>query len=209
MLRRTVHLIAYWMVFSLTSPSFAYEVLHKSSSDTFISLPLTRQSTDYTCGAAAALSILGFYGDQMLEMDLANRLKTNADFGTERERLVEFFESNDYRVAAKEGMTVDELKGLLFEGKPVLCLIQAWEDDIKDYSNYWGIGHYVVAIGYDPEHIYFMDPWILGNYGYIPTKVFESRWHQFTSDKKRLMHWGMAVSKPQSGYHPEAILYIP
>jgi predicted double-glycine peptidase len=46
--------------------------------------------------------------------------------------------------------------------------MQAWSDPIVDYTNNFDDGHFVVAIGYDLNYIYFEDPWILGSIAYIP-----------------------------------------
>ncbi len=39
----------------------------------------------------------------------------------------------------------------------------------------WGDGHYAVAVGYDQQNIYLMDPSILGNYGYILIYIYSDR----------------------------------
>jgi hypothetical protein len=51
--------------------------------------------------------------------------------------------------------------------------IQAWVDNNDgkfpiDWKNLWDDGHYCVAVGYDEERIFFMDPSTLGHYTYIP-----------------------------------------
>jgi len=52
---------------------------------------------------------------------------------------------------------------------PVILLLQAWkdEDDSTPYAVDFDDGHYVVAIGYDQQYIYFEDPWIIGSIAYM------------------------------------------
>lgn len=185
----------------------AREVVYNECIEHFIPLPLVAQSTDYTCGPAAVLSILGYYEDRPLEADLACELHTNPEIGTFHEDMVRFFQSKGYSTVVKERMTLPELKGFLDRGVPVLCLIQAW-DEVENYEHHWAIGHYVIAIGYDASRLYFMDPWLLGHYGYIPTEQFVHRWHQLTRDKVNLHQWGMAIMKDKPAYNPKVIKYI-
>ena len=65
-------------------------------------------------------------------------------------------------------MSIVQLIDHLRNNRPVILLMQAWSDPIVDYTNDFDDGHYVVAIGYDLNYIYFEDPWILGNIAYIP-----------------------------------------
>ena len=54
-------------------------------------------------------------------------------------------------------MSYDDLEGFIDKKKPVICLIQAWNGDSDyDYSKDWEDGHYVIAIGYDKNNIYFI-----------------------------------------------------
>ena len=54
-------------------------------------------------------------------------------------------------------MTVKELQEWLVKDVPVIVLIQAWkdDDDPTPYPADFDDGHYVVAIGYDFDNIYF------------------------------------------------------
>jgi len=78
----------------------------------------------------------------------------------------------------KDGLSLNDLKRQINLGHPVILLVQAWQDaagakwaeDTKD-------GHYVVAIGYDRQNLYVMDPATSGNYAFIPLQEFADRWH--------------------------------
>lgn len=171
-------------------------------------VPLCRQATDYTCGAASLQSVLGYYGDDFNESDLARPLNSNSEIGTRYKAMEKFARAKGYEVTIYREATLQQLKALLDKQQPVIVLIQAWSEKPTDYTKDWKDGHYVVAIGHDLQNIYFMDPSTLGNYTFIPVKEFESRWHDKDSDEK-LVHFAMTVSKPHAKYVPTKVEYMP
>ncbi len=170
-----------------------------------IRVPMTRQATDYTCGVAALQSVFMFFGDEVLESVLSKNLKADPKEGTAYQQIVRVAKSKGYAVEVFKNMTLDNLKGLIDKGKPVICLIQAWPERKVNYETDWEDGHYVVAIGYDKDNIFFMDPSTLGNYTFIPIKEFLTRWHD-TDSKVKLEHFGMLIEKPKPAYKYGAIL---
>jgi hypothetical protein len=102
--------------------------------------------------------------------------------------------------SSREGMTADELTVHLDRGEPVLLAIQAWADPPPADATGWGVrtedGHYVVAVGYDPERFYFEDPAMFG-VGYIPRAELEARWHDYDEFGTRLERFGIAFRRPQ------------
>jgi hypothetical protein len=83
-------------------------------------------------------------------------------------------------------MPITRLKSYIDEGKPVICSLQAYSDDVPpDYAKN-GNGHYVVTIGYDKdENFYFMDPsakWegakANPRYACLSKSQLELRWHE-------------------------------
>jgi predicted double-glycine peptidase len=164
-----------------------------------IKIPMTRQATNYTCGVAALQSVFAYFGEDFREDALARRLKADRNEGTSYKRMRKLARSKGYTVDVKTGMTLQNLKGLIDRKKPVICLIQAWPDKKVNYKTDWEDGHYVVAIGYDANDFYFMDPSTLGYYTYIPIKEFLDRWHD-TDSKAKLFNFGMVVEKPTSNY---------
>jgi predicted double-glycine peptidase len=169
-----------------------------------IRLPLTRQATDYTCGVAALQSVLAFWGDEHREDELSRLLKAGKVHGTAYRRMEKYARDHGYDVETRKNMSIDDLKHELDKRLPVIVLIQAWPTKPVDFSRDWVDGHYVVAIGYDGQIIYFMDPSTLGNYTYIPTQQFIERWHD-TDLKEKLRHFGMIVSREKSSYEPDAV----
>lgn len=202
--------LAICSLFWVANSIYGHEVLSKKSIEHFIPLPMTRQATDYTCGAAAVQSVLAYYGDTMLESDLGQILRTNPLYGTDHRPMINLLESKNIAIKAYEGMTIEQLQKSLDEGYPVICLIQAWENEVPaDYTHFWGAGHYVVAMGYDSERVYFMDPWTLGNYTYLPTIEFVKRWHHKAFDGLKLFQWGLVVQGEKRSFNPDDVLYIP
>ena len=94
-----------------------------------------------------------------------------------------------------QNLTVSTLEEFLKVGRPVILLLQAWKDDDDptpypiDYNN----GHYVVAIGLDNQNIYFQDPWIFGNLGYIKKTQLQGRWHGNTVYPKDRVIYGFGL----------------
>jgi predicted double-glycine peptidase len=172
--------------------------------DRLISVPLCRQATDYTCGAAALQSVLGFYGEDIREGELAEKLKSNSKDGTAYHEIADFARSRGCSVQVKTGASLGDLKKWLNSRQPVICLIQAWPDRQVKYADDWEDGHYVVAVGYDAKNIYFMDPSTLGNYTYIPIPQFLERWHD-KDQHEHLSHFAMLVTKPASKYNRSVI----
>lgn len=159
-----------------------------------IKVPLTRQATDYTCGAAAVQSVIGYYGDNIRESALAKELRTNAAVGTGYQNILAFAKRHGYKVSVYKDCTIIALEKLIDNGLPVICLIQAWPERKVNYATDWEDGHYVVAVGYDRDNIYFMDPCTLGKYTFIPRAEFLTRWHD-TDGKERLSHFAMTLTR--------------
>lgn len=59
-------------------------------------LKQTRQSTEYSCGASALQTVLKYWGLELDEAELMQRLKTNPEVGTYPEDIVRVAKSQDY-----------------------------------------------------------------------------------------------------------------
>jgi predicted double-glycine peptidase len=185
-------------------------------------IPLVRQGRDYTCGVSCVQSLMRYAGYEfdVREEVLLERLGVD-ESGTPIPGMVDFLnnlrrsdEKNAVASATvRENMTITELIQFLDSGKPVICAIQAWQTNDSggyeldcDYSRIWSSGHYVVAIGYDPERIYFMDPSTMGSYAYIPRAELDARWHcagEMTPEGiERLEHTGIVVTISDPRYTP-------
>lgn len=113
----------------------------------------------------------------------------------------------------KDGFTLKQLIDSLAAGKPVIVLIQAFVDGEPLDSKSWTKdenGHYVVATGYDDQNIYFMDPWTVGSWVYIPRSLFVRRWHDLdsvthadgTKTDTVVRHFGLVLSRENRGDDP-------
>lgn len=167
-----------------------------------IFLPSIYQSYDYTCGVAALQSILYYYGKDFRHDELVNALEPDPIKGTNYKRMAEFARSLGFQVDVLTPMSLEDLKKLIDDRKPVIVLIQAWPDSPVQWSESWDDGHYAVAIGYDERNIYFMDPSTIGHYTYIPIPEFLDRWHDM-DDQERLIHFGMVISGGSPVYNPD------
>lgn len=142
----------------------------------FLEVPLVRQSTSFSCGAASFLSVLGYYGFSPREQQIMQLMDTSFG-GTDPESFVKAAKFFKLKTEMKENISHDTIVKLLNENVPVVLAIQAWNGDKnKDYKNEWQDGHWVVTIGYDDEGYYFMDPSQIG-YSYLTKKELDDRWH--------------------------------
>ena len=171
-----------------------------------IRIPLVRQATDYTCGVAAVQAVLGYYDVDVRENELYSELRPDTKMGTNTRNMVKSLRLRGFDVSVSTGAQLSELKKALDLGKPVIVAIQAWGKK-SDYSAEWEDGHFVVAIGYDSNNIYFMDPSTLGHYAYIPEPEFLTRWHDYEKEGK-LIRFMLAASKNIPRYNPEKILKV-
>jgi ABC-type bacteriocin/lantibiotic exporter with double-glycine peptidase domain len=150
-----------------------------------VAVPAVKQVTDFSCGAAATLSVLRLwrtasYADTA-ETDLHGALETTDAQGTEPEPMEEYL-----RVAAQlkaeyrhGDVTLAQLLAAVDRGEPPIVDLQAWRDRDRPWRETWDAGHYVVLAGYDAERLYVMDPSVLtpGAYAYLPIEELEERWH--------------------------------
>ncbi|MDD5650635.1 MAG: C39 family peptidase [Candidatus Nanoarchaeia archaeon] len=151
-----------------------------SKATKFFHMPQVRQNTDNTCGAACASSIMAYYGNDIVESDISKAMNTT-DEGVDPDAIIEYFNNNKL-TATKEELTPETLKSHIDEDVPVIVELQAWGDK-NDYSKDYKNGHYVVAIGYDDNGFFFMDPSQFG-YTYLETDDLNSRWHDENNGEK-------------------------
>jgi len=120
-----------------------------------LNLAAFQQTTEYTCGPAAVVSLLGFYGQTADEMELASEMNTSTTTGTTPENMAIWLENNGFDVTWGEHGSLELIRDNLSKNTPTLV---EWSD--------WG-GHWVVAVGYDTRNtenpmddvIIFADPY--------------------------------------------------
>lgn len=146
-----------------------------------LAVPIVRQSTDYSCGAAALLGVLQYfhlYEDP--ESSLFASLKTTPKDGTAPEDILRVARDLGLTADMKENSTLADLKDSLKRGEPVILDIQAWAGEVPaSWKDVWEEGHYVVAIGMDKHYVYFMDPVVGTAYTFLTPNDLMDRWHDY------------------------------
>ena len=168
-----------------------------------IHMPITRQATNYTCGAAAVGSMIHWLNPQLdfSEDHLAAEMKSDNVHGTIIANIERYARRLGLVTDWRDGWTMDSLEQSIRAGIPVLVLIQAYRDsDEVDWRTDWDDGHFVIVNGIDQQNVYMMDPSQRGNYTYIPRAEFMDRWHDvdlFT----RHFQFGMTIRNASGGSH--------
>ncbi|MDR3254223.1 MAG: C39 family peptidase [Synergistaceae bacterium] len=171
-----------------------------------IKIPQTGQATFYTCGVAVLQSILYYNGIEYSQDDILPMVGSTPEHGTAILALNKFLNDNGVRAEIWQNITFDGLRDFIDGDRPMICILQAWNDDPRhDYSDTWNDGHYVVAIGYDDDRFYFMDPYTIANYTYIENKDFLARWHA-RNGGVRYLNAGIVVANPNPVYRPDVFM---
>ena len=76
-------------------------------------------------------------------------------------------------------VTLAQLERAVDAGQPPIVDLQAWRDVEHPWTEVWDAGHYAILVGYDAEHLFFMDPSVLtaAAYAYMPRGELDERWH--------------------------------
>jgi predicted double-glycine peptidase len=151
-----------------------------------VPVPVVKQETDFSCGAAAALSLLRFWRADLYadvdETELHHALQTTNDHGTEPEPIEQYLHTAARLEASyRHGdITLDQLLAAVDAGEPPIVDLQAWRDHADvPWRDTWDAGHYVVLAGYDADRLFVMDPSVLtpGGYAFFPRAELDERWH--------------------------------
>jgi predicted double-glycine peptidase len=157
-------------------------------------LPDVRQSTPYTCGAAALQAVLAYYGIEAREDDLARALGTTPEDGAPPDAIVRIARERGLTAEPREGMTLEELRRTVSRGEPVLVALQAWPDRPRShFADDWDDGHYVVVIAVERDRVIVEDPSLLGSRGVLSRAAFLDRWHD-QDRRRRWVHLGVVFS---------------
>jgi predicted double-glycine peptidase len=146
-----------------------------------VPLPNVPQPDGISCGDAALLSILLYYGVGLQKIGpIKKRLKTTRRDGTYYKHIAAYADQLGLKADILEGMTTAQLERHLTQARPVICSIQAYGHPTDYGRDDKDNGHFVVAIGFDQNHLYFMDPSMPAwdrRRGWISKTEFETRWH--------------------------------
>lgn len=163
-----------------------------------VPVPDTKQETDSTCGASSLQAVCLYYGVRPLaERHVARAMRMDVRYGSNPEQIVRGAAAFGLRHQEVQPMSLQRLLEFLNDGKPVIVMLQAWSAT-RSYRDDWEHGHWVVAIGWDSEGVYFEDPWILGARGYLDFAELEIRWHDIGKFRRHVEHYGVALWKPSA-----------
>ena len=190
-----------------TSPNF-YKMKSNSTLTILNHYPSYQQSTEYTCGPAAALTVLRYFGNNDFnEKDLEREMKTQGyPIGTSLSNMVTFFESIGWNVSSSLDIRSfenyeafqDFVVGNLKLGHPIMV------ENVE-----WG-GHWRVIIGYDSMNtdsslddvLIFVDPYDTSDHsqdGYAigNGERFFAMWfdHSMLPESEREQPWIIAFPK--------------
>lgn len=146
-------------------------------------VPIIRQATYYSCGAASLLAILYYwkaYDDT--ESSLYESLHTTEENGTDPGNIVKVARQHGLDAYTKDHLRLSELRDALNRGATVILDLQAWRDSKEKrlpWKKIWESGHYVVLVAMDDHFIYTMDPSAGVGYAYLPLHEFLVRWHDY------------------------------
>lgn len=161
---------------------------------TLLPVPDTRQSTDYSCGAAALQAVLAYYGTEVREDQLMRQLASDPDKGTSPEALLRVARNYGLQADLRQPMQIVELQHWVEQGVPIIVCAQAWREEAgRAWPDDWDDGHYLVVIGVDADNVYFEDPSLLGSRGRIARTEFVQRWHDVEADGTRYVQAGIVL----------------
>ncbi len=179
-----------------------------------LDFPELRQIYNYDCGVSAMQQVLIYYGiekreDELIKL-LGTKKTTSIEHGTKLSKIVDVFKYFALEAEIVRNSTIKEIKKLIDSGVPPIILMQAWRDYSvgnldweKDYSD----GHYVVAIGYNDNCIFFEDPASVTR-TYLSFDEFEKRWHDVDDNNKTKNNHVMVVVKGEKKYNSKLIVHM-
>lgn len=156
-----------------------------------VPVPLISQSSPWTCGPAAVMAVLVYFGAfDGAESQLDVELRATREDGTRVSDIVAVTRRFGLRAEARTGLALDDLRRELAGGAVVIVALQAWASgEVTDWRSHWEDGHYVVVVGVTEDRVYVMDPSVRTGYAYLPREEFVERWHDYDVDGGRKVVW--------------------
>lgn len=146
-------------------------------------VPIIRQATEYSCGAAALLALLHYWKVyDGTESSLYKRLNTTEAEGTDPLYIVKIAREFGLKAYMKEHLKLSDLRSALHRSDTVILDLQAWRVEKEEklpWKKVWESGHYIVLTGMDDHYLYAMDPSAGAGYGYLALDEFLTRWHDY------------------------------
>lgn len=170
-----------------------------------LKFPSLRQTYEYDCGAKSLQAVLVYYGIEVSESKLIKLAKTNARVGTLSDNMIKSLKKFRLDYDARH-MTLKDLRDYIDKKIPVMILIQAWGSRKRYYKKGNKNKHWVVAIGYNRDKIFFEDPYTF-NHTFLKNKELELRWHS-TEDGDPIKNFGIAVYGRKPRFNFKKILHM-
>lgn len=143
-------------------------------------LPLIKQKTNHTCGAASLLCVLRFYGRRGIKEEiLAKELKTDIHRGVASLTLALVAKRHGLKAQKRQGLKMFDISDELKKNHLIIVDFQAWRSHQEQrfpWRKIWVDGHYAVVQAMNRKHVWLMDPW-LGKIIRLTHKRFLTRWH--------------------------------
>jgi predicted double-glycine peptidase len=156
-----------------------------------VPVPLISQSSPWTCGPAALMAALVYFGVfDDTESRLDAELGATPEQGTRVSDIVASARRFGLSADAETGLTLEGLSRELASGAVVIVALQAWASRaVTDWRSDWEDGHYVVVVGITSDRVYVMDPSVRTGYAYLPRAQFLDRWHDYDVEGDRTVIW--------------------
>lgn len=188
-----------------------YKISQQVSDIVMLDFPQTKQASGFTCGPASLESVFSYYGLDINECRLVDELNTTFENGTEYDDIAKLAKEVGLKADVRR-MQISDLLNYLNNKIPVIVWAQAWatgkgEKKDLDYSNYYKSGHYMVAIGYNNQGLYFQDPW-LTHRGFLTFQEMTERWHGLDKNKKKQHNIGIAIYGIEPKYTSKRVVPI-
>jgi predicted double-glycine peptidase len=176
---------------ALVSATTGAWAIRASRTPRLVPVPLISQSQPWTCGAAALMATLVYFGvfDEA-ESSLVAELGTTPGDGTRVREMVAVARRFGLTAEARTRLSLADLESQLEGGAVVIAALQAWPSRrVPDWRADWDDGHYVVVVGVSGRRIYVMDPSVRTGYAYLTRDEFLRRWHDFDIEDGHVVVW--------------------
>jgi predicted double-glycine peptidase len=176
---------------ALVSATTGAWAIRASLSPRLVPVPLISQSQPWSCGAAALMATMVYFGVfDDAESSLVAQLGTTPSDGTRVRNIVAVARGFGLAAEARTRMTLAELDHLLAGGAVVIAAVQAWPSRrVSSWRSDWEDGHYVVIVGVSGGRVYVMDPSVRTGYAYLPREEFLARWHDYDVEEDHVVVW--------------------
>jgi ABC-type bacteriocin/lantibiotic exporter with double-glycine peptidase domain len=129
------------------------------------------------CGPASIKILLGYYGIEKTEEELARVAALDKELGINDSSIVKVFENLGFKTTVKNNSSYEDIQNWLEKKVPVM--VNWFSRGRQDYpDSAVAEGHYSVVCGLDETDIYLQDPEI-GKVRKMNREDFETVWFDF------------------------------